>query len=602
MEGDNSSGSLLHKLLASPRLVKRDSEQQAGESAVLKSFRTLTVEESYPHPTTHGDINSSYVSVVPPRTEIKNDVEQSNTEDCKGEVPQSPPFPSWRRPFLSSLNVLTDSDVVHVTRVETYSDNENEEEDGGSDTYQPKVVEKSLDQDKETAKHKWNLHCDGRESDVSRTDSIQSVLTDRSVFELTSGDSVSVMNMTWSNESSERQQDSSLYPVDNIEEKITSKGLLRESYLIHDSGVETNVDTGLNMPATKDPILREHTHPVVLGNCSSDGQTVSSYRTEDSLYVPSASGSPLKLSTESQPPPTPDGNVLDSSLRSEKQISHQAESWGTATQKEFQSSTDITSPSSALQPGNSMTKEPLGMDQKESKNDSGSSATSPSQTIKEDMTATKKTTSNPSLTLSPKSLSSTSREPYQIPALFSGLRVLKKGAVGEDRETLSEIKQKDTDRALLSLKQHVNKAKLNQHQPGTTTHKKGADPKEGAEAKNKWRQMLNFDDIRNEESVEKRSKDTEDLDTGEKALAKDKTGDSFKFLSSFKPLVRDFGDVSVDLEAAKKKRKNDRELLKTIFAKSPSKSASTDKSPEEVKVCIRQNVFTCTNDRDELHT
>ncbi|XP_027855964.1 formin isoform X1 [Xiphophorus couchianus] len=51
---------------------------------------------------------------------------------------------------------------------------------------------------------------------------------------------------------------------------------------------------------------------------------------------------------------------------------------------------------------------------------------------------------------------------FQMPALFSGLRVLKKGAVGDDREVVSEIKQreKDADLALLSLKKTVNKAKL----------------------------------------------------------------------------------------------------------------------------------------------
>ncbi|MCJ8737063.1 hypothetical protein PDJAM_G00019580 [Pangasius djambal] len=248
----------------------------------------------------------------------------------------------------------------------------------------------------------------------------------------------------------------------------------------------------------------------------------------------------------------------------------------------FTSSECHNSPSSALQPGSSMTKDPLWMDQKESLNDSVTSTTTPSQDIKEAMPATQGTTSNPSSTLSPKSLSSTPRESFQLPALFSGLRVLKKGAVGEDRETVSEIKQKDTDRALLSLKQHVNKAKLIQHQASTSTHKKGADPKDGAESKNQWRRMLNFDEIQNE-SLVKGPKDTEGLSTGDKGLAKDTTGDSFKFLSSFKSLIRDTGDDSLDLEAAKKKRKNERELLKSIFEKTPIKSASIDKSPGEVK-------------------
>ncbi|XP_053093616.1 formin isoform X1 [Pangasianodon hypophthalmus] len=620
MEENNSSGSLLHKLLASPRFVRRESQKQAGESAVLKSFRTLPEEESYPHPMNHGDINNSCVSVGPPSAEIKNDVgseqtvEQLNTESYKGDVLQSSLFSSWRRTLSSSFTALADSDVVQVTRVETYSDNEIEEEDGGSVLpHKQKVTENSssLDQNEETVKQNWDLHHHQRESNVSNTDSTLPVLTDRSVLELTRVDGISIPNRTWSNDSSDRQQDFSPHSVNNFEQEITSKGLLRDSYL--NSGGDTIVDTGLDVPAAKDPILREHTHSGVSGDFSGDGQTVSPYttevslhvspyRTEDSLHVspytsedslqrpeefrPSDCGSPLKLSTESQPTPAPDGNALDSSLLSEKHISHQEESWETATQKmsftssESHNSIAVTSPSSALQPGSSMTKDPLWMDQKESLNDSVTSATTPSQDIKEAMPATQGTTSNPSSTISPKSLFSSPRESFQLPALFSGLRVLKKGAVGEDRETVSEIKQKDTDRALLSLKQHVNKAKLIQHEASTSTHKKGADPKD--ESKNQWRRMLNFDDVRNE-GLEKRPKDIEGLNTGEKGLAKDTTGDSFKFLSSFKSLIGDTGDVSVDLEAVKKKRKNERELLKSIFEKTPIKSASIDKSPGEVK-------------------
>ncbi|XP_053538492.1 formin isoform X2 [Ictalurus punctatus] len=604
MEGNNSSGSLLHKLLASPRFVRRESQQHAVESAVLKSFQTLPEEESSLYPTNHVDINNSYVSVVPPSAEIKIDVrsertvEQSNTEYYKGEVLQSSPFPSWRRPFSSPFTVLTDSDVVQVTRVETYSDNENEEEDGCRILPgQQKVTEKSpsLDQDEKIIKQNWDRHHHERESDVSKTDSTLPVLKDRSGLELRRGDGIYSLNRTWSNESSDRQQDSSPYPVDKFEQEITSKDFRRDSN--QNRGGDTIVDMDLDVAGAKDPILREHTHPVVPGDCSGDGQTispyttenylcdspyrtvdslnVSSYTNEDSLYVSSACGSPLKLSTESQPTPAPDGNALDSSLLSEKHISHQEQSWGTATPKtnvtssESHSSIAVTSPSSALQPGSSMTKDLLWTDQNEFLNDSVPSATSPSLDIKEDVPATKRTTTNPSSTLSHKLLSSTSRESFQLPALFSGIRVLKKGAVGEDRESVSEIKQKDTDRALLNLKQHVNKAKFEQHQ-ASTSRKKGADPKDGAESKNQWRRLLNFDD--KEEGLEKGPKDIKGLNTREKVLAKDTTG-----------IIRDTGDVSVDLEAVKKKIKNEREILKSFFEKSDSKSTSIDKSPVEVK-------------------
>ncbi|KAI4804319.1 hypothetical protein KUCAC02_025950, partial [Chaenocephalus aceratus] len=75
----------------------------------------------------------------------------------------------------------------------------------------------------------------------------------------------------------------------------------------------------------------------------------------------------------------------------------------------------------------------------------------------------------------------TKKEPHssKMPALFSGLRVLKKGAVGEDRESVSEIKQseKDADLALLSLKKTVNKAKLFPEQKTPSPARKHAEPK-----------------------------------------------------------------------------------------------------------------------------
>ncbi|GAA6103167.1 formin-like isoform X3 [Tachysurus ichikawai] len=544
MEGNNSSGSLLHKLLASPRFAKRESQQQSGENTVLKSFRTLPKEETYPHPTNHSDINTSCVRVGSPNE----------------EVPQSSPFLDWRRPFSSSFADL-DSDVVQVTRVETYIDNENEEEKViDNENEEEKVIDNENEEEKVTEKsssleQKWDLHYHGRESYFSKTHSILS--------ELTRGDDRSLLNRTCSIESSDRKQESSPYTVDDFRPKISPEGLLADSY-----------------------------------QNNGDGQRVSPYRTEDFLHVSpskiesSPHFSALKLSTESEAIPAADGNVLDSRLHSEKQISHEEESCGTATpimsftSSESLSSIAVTSPSSTVQPGGDMTKDALWTDQKVSLNDSVPDATSPSQVITEDMPATKNTTSVPSTSPTHKSLSTTSaKEPFQMPALFSGVRVLKKGAVGDDRETVSEIKQKDTDRALLSLKQHVNKAKLKQHQTSTSTHKKGTDPKAGAESKNQWRRLLNFDETRNEESIENEPKGNEDLNTGEKLQAQDTSGESFKFLSGFKPLFKDsVGDTSVDVEAVKKKRKNERELLKSIFEKQPSKSLSIDKSPGETEL------------------
>ncbi|KAE8289799.1 Formin Limb deformity protein [Larimichthys crocea] len=141
---------------------------------------------------------------------------------------------------------------------------------------------------------------------------------------------------------------------------------------------------------------------------------------------------------------------------------------------------------------------------------------------------------------------------FQMPALFSGLRVLKKGAVGEDRETMSEIKQreKDADLALLSLKKSVNKAKLlSPEQKTATAVKKHAEPKPVTETKSnvmgQLSQLLNLDEQKSF--------------FGPKTVKKEKTED-------------------VDLEAVKKKIKNEKENLRSIFERA---SKSPGKSPTE---------------------
>lgn len=199
---------------------------------------------------------------------------------------------------------------------------------------------------------------------------------------------------------------------------------------------------------------------------------------------------------------------------------------------------------------------------------------------------------------------------FQMPALFSGLRVLKKGAVGEDRETLSEIKQreKDADLALLSLKKTVNKAKLFPEQRTATPVKKQAESKPIAETKSTVIGQLSH--LLNLENDEKKiSDDGQDADpqhnkkesenglevTGEKSPGPEtptstperkKTSDLAyeTFRSFFGPKTVKRAE-EVDLELVKKKIKNDKENLRLIFGRT-SKSPSKDlKSPSEPNVC-----------------
>lgn len=201
---------------------------------------------------------------------------------------------------------------------------------------------------------------------------------------------------------------------------------------------------------------------------------------------------------------------------------------------------------------------------------------------------------------------------FQMPALFSGLRVLKKGAVGEDRETVSEIKQreKDADLALLSLKTTVNKAKLLPEHRTTAPVKKQAEPKPTMEPRS---DVMGRDqdeggmshggqDGKKESEVPgdrcpapDEGKSSELTSPGPETPAstpqRKKTSDmayeTFKNLFGPKTVKKERAD-DVDLEMVKKKIKNDKESLRMIFERA-SKTPSKDlKSPTEPSVRTRR--------------
>lgn len=180
------------------------------------------------------------------------------------------------------------------------------------------------------------------------------------------------------------------------------------------------------------------------------------------------------------------------------------------------------------------------------------------------------------------SLAKSSGDRYQLPALFSGLRVLKKGAVGDDRETLSEIKQRDADRALLSLKQHVNKAKLEQTTSAGVTKKKNQ-PRSLSEITGLLQKVKQNED----KSI---AVDPSD----EVSAAKTATDTSFDALKSklfsSKPAKKDPVDGALDLDAVRRKKKNDKELLRSIFERQSKAPLADTKSPTEEKVCITDDL------------
>ncbi|MEQ2183063.1 hypothetical protein GOODEAATRI_028768 [Goodea atripinnis] len=199
-----------------------------------------------------------------------------------------------------------------------------------------------------------------------------------------------------------------------------------------------------------------------------------------------------------------------------------------------------------------------------------------------------------------------------MPALFSGLRVLKKGTVGDDREVVSEIKQreKDADLALLSLKKTVNKAKLFPEQKTASSIKKPSESKSLATSKStamgQLTQMLISDNHDNTKKSndgkkgdvegKKHSENGEEV-SGENKIGletpkcppeKKKTSDlayeTFKNIFGPKPIKKEKAE-DVDLEAVKRKIKNDKESLRLIFertSKSPGKDIT---SSTEATVC-----------------
>ncbi|XP_057199473.1 formin isoform X3 [Triplophysa rosa] len=198
-----------------------------------------------------------------------------------------------------------------------------------------------------------------------------------------------------------------------------------------------------------------------------------------------------------------------------------------------------------------------------------------SVTASEPSRDTKRNTSSPKTALF--------SEKYQLPALFSGLRVLKKGALGDEKET-KEIKQRDTDRALLSLKQHVNKVKL---EPLSNASVSKHEPKSLSEVSSQLQKLENAEAARNEETRSGRE-DAVEPNADSQANSSKSSVDSFDALRSklfgSKPVKKDPVDAALDLEAVRRKKKNEKELLRSIFERQSSIKTTESKSPTESEV------------------
>lgn len=224
-------------------------------------------------------------------------------------------------------------------------------------------------------------------------------------------------------------------------------------------------------------------------------------------------------------------------------------------------------------------------------------------------------TSSASSTSSPSRGTAVSSPPsFQMPALFSGFRVLKKGAVGDDRETVSEIKQRetDTDLALLSLKKTVNKAKLFPDQRAASPAKKHTEPKPVADTKSTVMGQLSHllklespnvtrrSDSGQDASPKHSKKDSENgkevagektpagpetpTSTPERKKTSDLAYETFRGIFGPKNVTKDKTEY-VDLDAVRQKIKNDKENLRSIFERASKSPGNEVKTTTEDNVC-----------------
>ncbi|XP_050810740.1 formin-1 isoform X3 [Gopherus flavomarginatus] len=197
-------------------------------------------------------------------------------------------------------------------------------------------------------------------------------------------------------------------------------------------------------------------------------------------------------------------------------------------------------------------------------------------------------------TSSPKS--AIGQKTSQLPAFFSGLRVRKKGLAAEDGETIREIKPKDSDLALLKLKQPVKKSNITSD---VLTKKKPAEPKTSPTFLEQLSQLFVPKNEDKAENSGEETSETDSSDEGQESKATDRTEtlspaeetkssppesalDAFKALFTRPPKKEMTVDTS-ELEAIKRKMRNEKELLKAVFERSKSKSvdgASDLKSPD----------------------
>lgn len=675
--GRHPPSSLLNKFSA---IFVRD-KTDMDETAVLTSFRPLSEEESHIRPLSYslfdsdhdrlkesgGFYNSPRVSdLLLNPTERRKDVESWEIGSYSQEQCVDEPSLSGQQEeaqFPSSLEGA-DPDLVEVTMVEVYSDTEQEDEETG----------RSLGQ----SERRWGF----RES-LLRPPVVEEPVNDKSDQEQKTDSRCD--DVIESNSSSER-------PVPSTAESLEERSVKGSSVLDRARSKDTAADWGVQdlpvalrwkrrcSPVSREDIRETSAEDTEHASTDDMGSEVSAARawrrrpeaskveveakerreTEqpeasegDPLLILSGTSAKLSLTNRkkasSAVPVVRDGGVGEGISKARETSEGrdgggqepsaglpdsadcqpgQRGSSGSSDTKGFSEATEGPSPADK-EPSATSPRPQQGQDTPAA---SGSSIPLADQSPSPSSTSSASSPASRSNTLCPFS-SSTGERSFQVPALFSGLRVFKKGAVGEERESVSEIRQRDGDRALLNLKQHVNKAKLFPEHPATsgsssispTSSRRRPETRpapEGTGLKGaKERQSLVLEpegDAKSGEQEEGGSdasrRDTEKEGTSEGGTAVgDQTADTgtanapedsgaggsakasetafslgaFKSFFTPKSAKKDGEENSVDVEAVKRKRRSEKELLKSIFERAGKSPGSDLKGSTETKVCIK---------------
>lgn len=581
------TGSSLKNVFSS--IFSRDTHASSDESAVLTSFKELSDNGNL---LPEGDPTAE----TKMEEDLQEDVHQDNgTAFCDtGQSPESLVAGEGSSDQVkAAVGASLDEDLVQVSCVETYSD-EDENEDAGAARDSTGLLKPTLPEEVDDNKvgHGDEIK-DGTGAECQAPVLTTQRVTERSRIEaiLYSGRFVSRSNARkpLSSSLSKRaigRSPKEGKPTASLDVGTSGTGENSKDNVGKDGGKEiAGVDVYPSVPSTisgQEASRHDAEAPLLI-----DLNNTHELRDEAEVGDEKPSSSQVSSSVTSTPE-TPEASIQSISGPEE-----QSETVGIPNHP-----TGIKNPM------------PLSSSPEESQGDIKPSSSPPSQ-----RTTAPKTPDTPPL--APSTASSTNSSPsrgtplssppsFQMPALFSGLRVMKMGATGEDRGTVSEIKQreKDADLALLSLKKTVNKAKLIPEQKTVISPaKKRAEPKPVVETKSSkmLSQLLSLETEPKKSDVgpdggpehsRKGSGNGEEVLRGpesstppkEKKNTSDQAYETFRSIFGPKTVKKDKLE-EVDVEAVKKKIKNDKENLRSIFeraSKSPGKELS---SAPEANVC-----------------